>query len=158
MRILERASASRIVGPRLTIGIAVGLGLALSGCGGIPDNRSMYSVHQPVVEQVNYTLDLTTGGAGLAYGEENRLAGWLDAMGLKYGDKIYVDDPTGSPSVRGAVDAVASAHGILLSADAPITAGYVPAGTVRVVMTRTKASVPTCPQWKSESDFPTSPP
>lgn len=157
MRILEMASASRIVGPKLTkglpMGLALGLGLTLAGCGGIPTNRSMYSVHQPVVEQVNYTLDLTTGGSGLAYGEQNRLAGWLDAMGLKYGDKIFVDDPTGDPSARSAIGAVASAHGILLAENAPITEGYVPAGTVRVVLTRTKASVPTCPKWSSESDF-----
>lgn len=157
MRTPEMASASRIVGPKLTrslaTGLALGLGLALSACGGIPENRSMNSVHQPVVEQVNYTLDLTTGGSGLAYGEQGRLAGWLDAMGLKYGDKIFVDDPTGNPAVRSAVGAVASAHGILLSEQSPITAGYVPAGTVRVVMTRTRATVPTCPKWSSDSDF-----
>ena len=133
--------------------LALGAGLALAGCGGIPQNRSMYSQHQPVVEKVNYTLDLTSGSSGLAYGEQQRLSGWLDAMDLKYGDKIHVDDPASSPVTRDAVAAVAARHGILVSDEAPITPGYVNAGTVRVVLTRTRASVPSCPDWSTNSDF-----
>lgn len=129
------------------------LGLALAGCGGVPSNRSMESVHQPVVDKVDYTLDLTTGGAGLAYGEQGRLAGWFDAMGLKYGDRIFVDDPTASPATRSAVEAVASRYGVLLGDQPPRTAGYVTAGTARVILTRFKASVPGCPDWSSNSDF-----
>lgn len=129
------------------------LGIAVAGCGGIPTNRSMNSVHQPVVEKVNYTLDVSTGGAGLAYGEQQRLAGWFDAMDVQYGDKVYVDDPSASPATRSAVEAVSSRYGLLLSEEAPMTGGYVPAGTARVVITRTKASVPGCPEWSSNSDF-----
>lgn len=141
--------ARRVCGAALSLS----LGLALAGCGGIPTNRSMYSVHQPVVERANYTLDLTTGGAGLAYGEQARLAAWFDAMDVKYGDKVYVDDPTGSSATRTAVEAVASRYGILLSDNAPQTVGYVPAGSARVVVTRTTASVPSCPNWSSKNDF-----
>lgn len=133
--------------------LAAALGLALAGCGGIPTNRSMSSVHQPVVEKVNYTLDVSTGGSGLAYGEQQRLAGWFDAMDAKYGDKVYVDDPSGSAATRGAVEAVASRYGLLLSDDAPMTGGAIPPGTVRVVITRSKASVPGCPDWSSNNDF-----
>ena len=133
--------------------IAAALGLSLAGCGGIPTNRSMNSVHQPVVEKVNYTIDVATGGSGLAYGEQQRLAGWLDAMGAKYGDKVYVDDPSGSTATRGAVEAVASRYGLLLSEDAPMSAGNIPPGTARVVIVRTQASVPGCPNWSSNSDF-----
>jgi len=130
------------------------LTVVLAGCGGIPENRSMYSVHQPVVEKVDYTLDVTTGGNGLAYGEQGRLAGWFDAMGLKYGDRISIDDPSGNPATRSAVEAVASRYGIVPSGDpAPQTAGYVTAGTARIVVTRSKASVPGCPDWSAKSDF-----
>ena len=73
MRSSKPAHAFRFGGAAL----AISLGLALSGCGGIPTNRSMYSVHQPVVEKVSYTLDVTTSGSGLAYGEQGRLAGWF---------------------------------------------------------------------------------
>lgn len=146
---VKNARPGRIAGTALTLV----LGLALSGCGGIASNRSMYSVHQPVVEQVNYTFDLTTGGSGLAYGEQARLAGWFDAMGVKYGDRIYVDDPSGSSATRSAVEAVASRYGILLSDQAPQTAGYVTPGSARIVITRSKASVPSCPDWSAKNDF-----
>lgn len=133
--------------------IVAALGLSLAGCGGIPTNRSMNSVHQPVVEKVKYALDVSTDGSGLAYGEQQRLAGWFDAMNLKYGDRIYVDDPSGSASTRGAVEAVASRYGLLLSDEAPATEGVIPAGSARVVITRTRASVPGCPDWSAKSDF-----
>jgi len=140
---------SSIVAPAL----ALSLGLALAGCGGIADNRSMYSAHQPVVEKTHFTLDVSTGGAGLAYGEQGRLAAWLDAMGVKYGDRIYVEDPGQSPGTRAAVEAVTSRYGILLSDLAPVTAGSVAPGTARVVITRSVASVPGCPDWSTDSDF-----
>ncbi|SFG18646.1 pilus assembly protein CpaD [Novosphingobium sp. CF614] len=149
MRSFKLARAARIVVPAL----ALSLGLALAGCGSIPTNRSMYSEHQPVVEKVNYTLDVTTGGSGLAYGEQGRLAGWFNAMGLKYGDKVYVDDPSASPATRSAVEAVASRYGLMLGDEAPQTAGYVTPGTARVVIVRSKASVPGCPDWSAKSDF-----
>lgn len=133
--------------------LALSLGLALAGCGGIATNRSLNSVHQPVVEKVNWTLDLTTDNSGLAYGEQARLAGWFDAMGLKYGDKVFVDDPSGSSAIRSAVEAVASRYGILLGDAAPQTAGYVTPGTARVVIVRSKAYVPGCPDWSAKSDF-----
>lgn len=133
--------------------IALTLGLTLAGCGGMPTNRSMYSVHQPVVEKVNYTFDVSTGGGGLAFGEQGRLGGWFDAMGLKYGDKVFVDDPSNNPSTRSAVEAVASRYGILLSEGAPETSGYVSPGAARVVIVRSKATVPGCPDWSAKNDF-----
>lgn len=132
--------------------LALTLGLALSGCGGIMTNRSMESVHQPVVEKVNYTLDVSTSGAGLAYGEQGRLAGWFDTLGLKYGDRIYVEDPSGNPATRGAVEAVSSRYGIMLGEEAPQTGAYVSPGTARVVIVRSKAYVPGCPDWSAKND------
>lgn len=135
---------------RLTLAVVLGLGL--SACGGIPTNRSMNSIHQPVVEKVNYTLDVSTGGAGLAYGEQQRLAGWFDAMEVKYGDKVYVDDPSASSATRSAIETVAARYGLLLGDEAPMTGGYIAEGTARVVITRTKAGVPGCPRWSSNND------
>lgn len=128
------------------------LGFALSGCGGVPTNRSMYSVHQPVVEKTSLALDVTTSGSGLAYGEQGRLAGWFEAMNLKYGDRIVVDDPDSSPATRAAVAAVAQRYGFVLD-DATVPTGTVPAGTARITISRAKASVPGCPDWSAKSDF-----
>ncbi len=141
----KRAFAGRTV-------LAAALALGLAGCGGVPTNRSMNSVHQPVVEKVNYTLDVSTDASGLEYGEQQRLAAWFDAMGVKYGDRVYVDDPSASSATRGAVEAVASRYGLLLNEDAPVT-GAVSPGTARVVITRSRATVPGCPDWSSNSDF-----
>jgi len=141
--------ARRILGTSL----AFSLGLLLAGCGGMPTNRSMNSVHQPVVERVNYTLDVRTDGSGLGSGEPTRLAGWFEAMGLKYGDRVYLDDPSGNPAVRGAVDAMAGRHGLVLAEGVPVTEGYIDAGIARIVVVRSKASVPGCPDWSTGSDF-----
>jgi pilus assembly protein CpaD len=137
----------------LNLAPVLALAVALSACGGVPTNRSMNSVHQPVVETSDYTLDVTADAAGLAYGEQGRLAAWFEAMGLKYGDKVSLDDPSASPATRGVVEALAARYGLTLSAAAPQTAGYVTLGAVRVIVTRSRASVPGCPEWKTDSDF-----
>jgi pilus assembly protein CpaD len=133
-------------------GTALALALALAGCTGTPNNQSLESIHQPVVERTNYTLDLATGPGGLSLPEQRRLAGWFEAMDLRYGDRISIDDPLASPATRAAVAAVASRHGLLLSDDAPVTPGYVNAGTARVIVTRSLAHVPGCPDWTTISE------
>ena len=132
--------------------LTLSLGLALAGCGGMPTNRQLDSVHQPVVERTNYTLDVSAGPGGLSLPEQRRLAGWFEAMDLRYGDRISIDDPLHSGANRSAVEAVASRFGMLVGEDAPVTPGYVNAGTVRVIMTRSSASVPGCPDWSAKSD------
>jgi len=132
--------------------LALSLGLTLAGCGGMATNRSLESVHQPVVEKTNYVLDLTTGPGGLSLPEQRRLAGWFEAMNLRYGDKIFVDDPLASGSTRAAVEAVAARFGMLLNDGTPVTQGYVNAGTARIIVVRASASVPGCPDWRSGSD------
>ncbi len=132
--------------------LAIALGLAVAGCGGIPSNRMLESVHQPVVERANYTLDVTTGPGGISEPEQRRLAGWFDAMGLRYGDRIAIDDPLRSSVTRTAVETMVGRYGLLLSSEVPITPGYVNAGSARVVITRSKAKVPNCPDWSAQSD------
>ncbi|MBU6267471.1 MAG: pilus assembly protein CpaD [Sphingomonadales bacterium] len=132
--------------------IALGLAVALSGCGGMSTNRSLDSVHQPVVERNQYTLDLATGSTGLARGEAERLAGWFEAMELRYGDRVAIDDPLASPATRVAVENAAAKYGLLVGGEVPVSQGYVAAGTARVVITRTTASVPHCPDWSSNSE------
>jgi len=148
MKIRTFASARRATGSAL----ALSLGLILAGCGGMPNNQSLYSTHQPVVERTNYTLDLSTGTGGLSQPEQRRLSGWFEAMDIRYGDRISIDDPLNSTATRTMVAAVASRYGLLLSDEAPQTSGYVQAGTARVIITRSTASVPGCPDWSAKSD------
>ncbi len=139
--------------PRLAgAALALSLGLLTAGCGGMPGNRSLESLHQPVVQRSLYTIDLTSGPGGLNYSEQQRLTGWFEAMGLRYGDRVMLDDPLQSSATRSAIEATAARYGLLLGTEAPITPGYVNAGTVRVVVSRSKAHVPGCPDWSANSD------
>ncbi|VWX46962.1 CpaD family pilus assembly protein [Novosphingobium sp. 9U] len=131
---------------------ALALSASLAGCAGMPTNRSMNSVHEPVVERVNYTLDLATGNGGLSYPEQQRLAGWFEELGLRYGDTIALQDPMQSPETRGTIDALASRYGLNVSDTVPVSTGFVEAGTTRVVVTRSKAVVHGCPDWSGHSD------
>ncbi|MCA1661455.1 MAG: CpaD family pilus assembly protein [Novosphingobium sp.] len=135
----------RAIAPALTLA----LGAGLAGCA---TNRSLESVHQPVVSRSNFTLDVATYGGALALPEQRRLAGWFDALDLRYGDRVSVDDPSGSGATREAVAALAARHGLLVSDDAPVTAGAIPPGAARVVVSRSSATVPGCPDWSSKSD------
>ncbi|HEY8603921.1 CpaD family pilus assembly protein [Tsuneonella suprasediminis] len=137
---------------KLAGAVALTLGLSLAACGGMPQNRSLYSTKQPVVERTNFTFDVATGYDGLSIPEQQRLAGWFDAMDLRYGDRVSIDDPQANGATRDAIGQLAARHGILLSNGAPVTTGAVPMGTARVVITRSTAHVPGCPDWSAKSD------
>ncbi|MEH3048264.1 CpaD family pilus assembly lipoprotein [Sphingomonas adhaesiva] len=117
--------------------------LPLGGCGAV--NRGVESVNQPVVTRTDYAFDVQSGPGGLAPGEAQRLRGWLDALRLGYGDSVTLDDPAGAGSAaRADVAAVAAHYGLLLAADAPVTGAPVAPGTLRVVVSRSRAAVPSC--------------
>lgn len=142
----------------ISAAILTAVGLSLTACGATTANRSVNSERQPVVSRSHLTLDLNTGGSGsLAPTEQSRLSGWFDALDLGYGDRISIDDPSYSSNAgaREAVAAMAAQYGLLIADVAPPTEGYVPAGAIRVVVSRTVASVPGCPDWsnRSHTDF-----
>ncbi len=113
-------------------------------------NRSVESVHQPVVERTDYVLDVGVGPHGLASGEADRLAGWFDGLRLGYGDTITLDDPSGwrGGQAQDGIAALVSRYGMLIAHDAPpVTAGSPAPGTVRVVVSRATAHVDACPDW-----------
>lgn len=136
----------------LAAAVALSLGLGLAACGGAETNRGLESTKQPVVERQNFTLDLTTGAGGLSIPEQRRLADWFASLDLKYGDRISIDDPLGSGATREAVAAIAGRYGLLISDGAPVTQGFVDPGTARVVVTRSRAYVPGCPDWSGRMD------
>lgn len=125
--------------------------LLLGGCMGT-QNRGVESVHQPIVTRQDYAMDLATANGRLALGERQRLAGWLGTMRLGYGDRVAIDDPAGQGGgVREDVAGVVANYGILLSDDAPVTAAPVAAHAVRVVVSRSRAEVPGCPDWSRDA-------
>lgn len=132
---------------------ALGSALLLGGCGGTK-NRGLESVHQPVVARTDYVFDVATSGNALAAGEAQRLAGWMQSLKLGYGDHVAIDDPNayGGPNnfgggIRDDVQAQAARYGLLVSDEAPVTGAPVMPGTVRVVISRVRATVPGCPDF-----------
>lgn len=136
---------------KVTFLIAASLGLA--GCGTMPTNTSMYSVHQPVVERTNYTIDLASDGDGIAVADQKRLNEWLETLDLRYGDRISIDsgDGIGNDNAARDVRAAAAEHGALVAERAPATPGIIAPGNIRVVVTRSQASVPSCPDNRTTS-------
>lgn len=132
---------------------ALALGLTVAGCGGMPTNTSLYSTKQPVVERTNFTLDVDTTRSGLSISEQQRLNGWFETMDLSYGDRVTIEDPASNPAVSNAVNELAGRYGLIVSATAPTTAGQLAPGQARVVITRSTASVPGCPDWSATSDM-----
>lgn len=135
----------------------IGLAILLSGTSGAdarkaqaPGNRSVDSVHQPIVTRTDFVLDLATGPAGLAPGEKEHLTGWFEGLGISYGDTITVDPSTvwKGAAAQDGVSAVASRYGMLISHDAPpATVGRPAPGALRVVVSRSMAHVDGCPDW-----------
>ena len=136
----------------LASALSASLVLALGGCGGMPSNTALDSVHQPIVSRTNYTLDISAGPGGVSIPEQRRLSGWFEALDLRYGDRISIDDPLKSGATRAAVDGVAGRYGIMVGGEAPVTPGFVNPGTVRIVVTRSSATVPGCPDWSAKSE------
>jgi pilus assembly protein CpaD len=116
-------------------------------------NPTLNSVNQPVVQRTDYVIDLASTGSGLADRELHRVSEWFDSLRLGYGDRVSVD--TGSyDDVRARQDlaGVAAEYGLLLTEGAPVTAGAVQPGAVRVIVSRSVATVPDCPNWSEANE------
>ena len=142
---------------RTRMAILVLASAAAAGCGYTPHDladRGVESINQPVVTGADYVFDAAAPAGSLAPGEAERLNAWFQNLGLGYGVSIYVDG-AGAYGARDQVAAVASSYGMLVQAGAPVTAGAVQPGTVRVVVSRRRAVVPNCPNWSrpSETDY-----
>jgi pilus assembly protein CpaD len=142
-----------MVSSRSTAALLV-LGLSAAACGpvnrqAVPLNPTVYSVNQPVVQRTDYVLDLATTGDGVPASELGRLGAWFQSLQLGYGDRIFVDQSQGYADgrVRNDIGSIAGNYGLLLAEGAPMTAGAVQPGQVRVIVSRTTASVPGCPNW-----------
>lgn len=125
--------------------IALASSVAACSTADQPDT-GLAALHVPVVTSADYVFDAAAAGGSLAPGDAERLNGWFQGLGIGYGDSIYVDGDY-ADAARGQVAAIAGQYGMLVSAGAPVTTGTVQPGTVRVVVSRRRATVPGCPDW-----------
>lgn len=108
--------------------------------------RGVESVNVPVVTRADYAFDVAAPDGSLPSAEAGRLDAWFRGLDLGYGDTVYVDGPYAA-AARDDVARVAGNYGLMVSTGAPVTVGMVAPGTVRVVVSRARASVPNCPNW-----------
>lgn len=112
--------------------------------------RGVEAVNVPIVTRSDYVFDAAAPDGRLSSYEQARLEAWLDGLDLDFGDRVYVTgDMAGA--ARHDVAQVTGRYGVLLSEGAPITAGAVNPGSVRVVVSRSRASIPGCPNWSGLS-------
>ena len=124
--------------------------VAIAGCSYKPHvdlaDRGLESVNVPVVTRADYVFDAAAPGGSLSPAERARLDAWFRGLDLGYGDSVFVDAPY-ADSARYEVSQVAGNYGMILQPGAPVTAGAVNPGMVRVIVSRTRAEVPGCPNW-----------
>ncbi|MDY0959899.1 CpaD family pilus assembly protein [Sphingomonas sp. CFBP8993] len=129
----------------------IGLLLMTGGCmgHGQPD---LESARQPVVSQTDYALDLGLSGGRLAADEDRRLDGWARNLRLGYGDRVTIEDPAGEgPAAYREVAQVIGRYGLLPGPVSSIPRSPVSPATMRVIVTRSRAVVPGCPDLRSET-------
>ncbi|MCZ4340952.1 CpaD family pilus assembly lipoprotein [Sphingomonadaceae bacterium G21617-S1] len=112
-------------------------------------NRGVESVHQPVVQRHDYVLDVS--GDGLDPVAATRVRQWFDAIGLDYGDRISIDGSAGNSGSSRAIAAIVGDYGLFVSNGAPVTEGVIAPGNVRIIVSRSTASVPGCPDYSQAS-------
>ncbi|PZP11463.1 MAG: pilus assembly protein CpaD, partial [Sphingomonas hengshuiensis] len=64
---------------RLSMILLCAPALLAAGCTGTA-NRSLDSVHQPVVSRTDYVFDVVTDGGGVSQAEMQRLVDWMAAL------------------------------------------------------------------------------
>jgi pilus assembly protein CpaD len=127
---------------------------AVSGCAfkpGPDPEAGLSPVNVPVVSRADYVFDAAAPSGTLPSSEAARLDAWFRSLELRYGDSVYVDGGPYAEAARAQVADIAGNYGLLVTAGAPVTAGAVNPGWVRVVVSRHVASVPNCPNWDRKS-------
>lgn len=110
--------------------------------------RGVESVNVPVVTRQDYAFDAAATDGYLTPASAARLDGWFQGLALGYGDSVYVEGNMAELTRRD-VARVAGRYGMLVTEGGPVLAGEIAPGTVRVVVSRTRATVPNCPNWSS---------
>lgn len=123
---------------------------SLAGCGTVAPvsdaARGVEPINVPVVTRQDYAFDASAPDGALADVEAARVDGWFRGLDLGYGDTIYVEGPY-SGAARADVARIAGRYGLLVADGGPVLPGMIAPGAVRIVVSRTRASVPNCPNW-----------
>ena len=123
---------------------------SLAGCGTVAPRtdaaRGLDAINVPVVSRQDFAFDAAAPDGDLAEVEGARLDGWFRGLDLGYGDTVYVEGPY-SGAARTNIARIAGRYGLLVAEGGPVLPGTIAPGAVRIVVSRTRASVPNCPNW-----------
>lgn len=129
------------------------LSTALMGCNSPAGyaNRSLDSIRQPVVSTSQHVFDMTTYGGEISPAELARLGEWADAIGLRYGDQIILEDGSlyGGSNALSAIRGELAKRGASISAVTSNASSSIGSGMMRLHVSRSTAYVPNCPEWSS---------
>ena len=128
--------------------LLIALCTTVAACKTDQPERGLATVHAPVVTSQDFVFDASAPGGSLAPGEAERLDGWFQGLGLGYGDSVYVDGPF-ADDARARVAQVAGRYGMMVQPGAPVVAGAIQPESVRIIVSRRRAEVPGCPDWKN---------
>ncbi|WP_118856978.1 CpaD family pilus assembly lipoprotein [Sphingomonas mesophila] len=112
--------------------------------------RGVEAVNEPIVTRSDYVFDAAAPDGRLSSVEQARLDAWLAGLGLDFGDRVYISGDA-SGSARYDVAQVIARYGMLVSNGAPVAGGVINPGSVRVIVSRTRATMAGCPNWSGMS-------
>ena len=112
--------------------------------------RGLESINVPVVTRQDYVFDAAAPQGYMTSESTARLDGWFQGLDLGYGDNIFVEGDDSSAARRD-VARIAGRYGLMVSEGGPVLASAIAPGAIRIVVSRTKASVPDCPNWSAAS-------
>ena len=122
------------------------LSAGLSGCVGSTQNsnRSLDSVHQPVVSQSNHYLDVASYSGDISPAEAQRVQEWLKAIDVRYGDRAIIEDNGlyGNTAAVSVLRRLLAERGVI---NITVSQGQ----SMRINIARSEAYVPNCPDWSS---------
>jgi pilus assembly protein CpaD len=138
---------------RRTLSALLAVSAALAACG--PVNQGVSTVKTPQFQTKELSINLKFVDNEIGPMQAAALQEFLAAANLGYGDRISLDDPMpfGAAARRAAVSEIVGRFGLLLADAGPVLPGALPAGTVRLVVQRSVAEVPNCPDWRRPSNF-----
>ena len=124
--------------------------MALAGCKQNTGNPSLNIQYAPRInsEEIRYDMRFNDRNDLTALQVKTHEA-FLRSLGLRYGDRILIDDPEpdGAKERRAVVAALLARFGLIPENESVVTSGFIAPNAIRLVVRRAKASVNNCPSW-----------
>ena len=124
--------------------------VGLAGCKQNTGNPSLNIQYAPRIstEEILYDMRFNANNDMTALQVKTHEA-FLRGLGLRYGDRIFIDDPEpdGARERRALVAALLAKYGLIPENENVVTNGFIAPNAIRIVVRRARAAVNNCPSW-----------